>query len=63
MVQGRQPCGLAKRKPAPTVVAASQFDLHVALPLSRTEGGLGKATQSDINATSEPAQSHLIGKR
>jgi hypothetical protein len=46
-----------------TVVAASQFDLHVALPLSRTEGGLGKATQSDINATSEPAQSHLIGKR
>lgn len=42
MVQGRQPCGLAKGKPAPTVVAASQFDLHVALPLSRSDGEMGK---------------------
>ena len=42
MVQGRQPCRLAKRKPAPTVVAASQFDLHVALPLSRSEGEMGE---------------------
>ena len=42
MVLGRQPCGLAKRKPASTVVAASQFDLHVALPLSRPEGEMGE---------------------
>jgi len=53
LVQGCQPRGLSKRKPAPTVVAASQFDLHVALPLSRTEGELGKATQSHNWAKAE----------
>jgi hypothetical protein len=42
-----------KRKPAPTVAAASQFDLHVALAPSRPGGGLGKATQSHSWAKAE----------
>jgi hypothetical protein len=53
LVQGCQPRGLAKRKPASTVVTASQFDLHVALPLSRPEGELGKATPSHNWAKAE----------
>ena len=53
LVQGCQPRGLSKRKPAPTLVAASQFDLHVAFPLSRPEEELGKATQSHNWAKAE----------
>ena len=42
MVQRRQPCGLGKREPTPPVIAAGQFDLHVALPLSRPEWEIGE---------------------
>src|SRR2546421_10753032 len=42
MIQRRQPCGLGKREPATPVIAAGEFDLHVALPLSRTEREIGE---------------------
>lgn len=42
MVQSRQAGGLGKGEPPPGVVAASQFDLHVALPLTRPQGKIGE---------------------
>ena len=42
MVQRRQSRGLAKREPPATIVPARQFDLHMALPLSRSEGQIGE---------------------
>ncbi len=42
MVQGGQPRALREGEPPPPVVATSQFDLHVALPLSRPQREVGE---------------------
>jgi hypothetical protein len=42
MIQSRQPSGLGKGEPPSRVVPASQFDLHVALPLSGPQGKIGE---------------------
>lgn len=48
LVEAREPDSLAQSEPALRVVAASQFNLHVALSFPRPEGEAGKGVLVEI---------------
>lgn len=48
LIQARQACGLGEGEPAPRVVSAGQFDLHVPLPLPRPQGKAGQEVLAEI---------------